>query len=274
MQPLTPSPFSSLAFAAKEKHKKAEREEDRSIHIHCASFSSEKIYWKPIRDISAKKYNIHLNAVAHDGYSSMYRYLKCDTTKKLVHSLDPKPYASPLHPEGNELKELLEAGEKLRQARSAKRKLTESEADGVKPVVKSLFGTAFNWIVDNKLHGSAGAMQFQADATSELQAGRPRLLEFARKHRNDLADQIAFVWQLLEAPARFKRLSTPRQGLLLEVAAPALAVPAHTEQCASKSCTCVLLPMRASFLSKALAQLSFGIPCMTISPSAGRRQML
>jgi hypothetical protein len=62
-----------FGLVAQEKHKDAPREEDRSIHFHIATFSEEKHYWKRIRDISAKKYNIYLNAVAHDGYSSMYR---------------------------------------------------------------------------------------------------------------------------------------------------------------------------------------------------------
>jgi hypothetical protein len=168
---------------------------------------------------------------------SSARYLKCPTTKKPVHELDPKPWASPLHPEGDELKQLLEVGEKLRQARAAKRKLTEPETEGAKPEVKSLFGAAFNWIVDRDLHGTAGALQFQADATTELAAGRPRLLEFVRKHRNDLADQIEFVWELLDSPARLTRFSTPRRQLLLEAACPSSAHDCK-QQCAMKSCTC------------------------------------
>ena len=227
-----------FGLIAREKHKDAEREEDRSTHFHAACFTNDKHKWKRIRDISANRYNIHLNAVAHDGFSSMYRYLKCATTKKPVHELDPKPYYSPLHPEGDELKELLLVGEKLRLARAAKRKLTEPEAASAKPEVKSLFGTAFNWIVDNKYTGTAGALQLQYDATTELQAGRPRLLEFVRKHRNDLEDQIAFVWELLQAPARLKRFSTPRQELLLEAAAPTLAPQMHKQQCANSSCGC------------------------------------
>ena len=230
-----------FGLIAREKHKDAEREEDQSVHFHAACFTNDKHYWKKIRDISASRYNIHLNAVAHDGYSSMYRYLKCATAKKPVHELDPKPYYSPLHPGGDELKELLLVGEKLRVARAAKRKLAEPEAASVKPEVKSLFGTAFNWIVDNAYKGTTGALQLQYDATTELQAGRPRLLEFVRKHRNDLEDQIAFVWELLEAPARLKRFSTPRQELLFQAAAPSLAASMHKQQCANSSCGCASL---------------------------------
>ena len=43
--------FLQFGIVAKEEHNNAEREEDRSIHIHCASFSIEKHYWKRIRDI-------------------------------------------------------------------------------------------------------------------------------------------------------------------------------------------------------------------------------
>ena len=116
--------------------------------------------WKRIRNISWNRYKIQLNAVAHDGYCSMYRYLKCPTTKKPVHELDPDTCASPLHPTGDALKELLEVSEKTRQARASKRKLSESGAADAKPELRSLFGTVFNWIVDHKLHGASGALHF------------------------------------------------------------------------------------------------------------------
>ena len=49
------------------------------------------------------------NAVAHDGYCSMYNYLRSPTKKKPLHELDPTPYHSSGHPQGQVLKDLLEA---------------------------------------------------------------------------------------------------------------------------------------------------------------------
>ena len=43
-----------FGLTAQEKHKDAPREEDKSVHYHCATFSSEKYYWKRIRQIAWK----------------------------------------------------------------------------------------------------------------------------------------------------------------------------------------------------------------------------
>jgi hypothetical protein len=136
-----------FGLVVKEKHSDALREVDRSEHNHGPTFSSDKHYWRKIRRISAEKYNIHLNAVAHDCYSTMFRYTRCPTAKKQAHEIDPEPFFSAQHPKGDELKELLEIGEKFTAVRAKKRPRTEEP----EKTVRSHFGIFFNWIVQHDL---------------------------------------------------------------------------------------------------------------------------
>lgn len=235
------SPTQSIllfGLVVKEKHKDAPQEADCSEHHHLIAFCSQKHYWSRIRKIAAKKYKIHVNAVAHDGYSSMYRYLRCATKKKPIHELDEDPWFSPLHPKGEKLKELLEHGEKTRKARAERNKAPDEVGAPPAVDVRSVFGFAFNWVIDKQLRGSVGALQLQGDAASEVQAGRPRLMEFVRKHRNDLADQIAFMWELVEAPKRMARMKTPRQELLLQAATMTMDPQLFAKTCANGDCKC------------------------------------
>jgi len=229
-----------FGLVAKEKHKDAPLEADKSDHYHVACFCTEKHYWRRISKISAEKYHIHLNAVAHDGYCSMFRYLREKTKHKPLHELDQDPYFSPLHPKGEQLKALLAQGEVTRKARAARVCFAQPQEQAV-PEVRNTFGAAFNWVVDRKLKGTAGALQLQADAAAEVQAGRPRLMEFVRKHRNDLADQIEFVWELMQAPERLVRHNTSRQELLFQAATAATEPSCFKGACANGACRCAEL---------------------------------
>ena len=97
-----------VGSVAKERHRDAPREEDRSEHNHCATFSSLAQYWRRVRKISADKYSATLVAVAHDVYSSMCKYLRAPTKEKPLPELDTRPFYSPHHPEGDALKKLLD----------------------------------------------------------------------------------------------------------------------------------------------------------------------
>ena len=76
----------------------------------------------------------------------------------------------------------------------------------------------FNWVTDKELRGRQGAVQLQVDAADEFQNGNPQLLNFVKRHRHDLQDQIDFVWELRNASKRFERMATPRSELLLQAA--------------------------------------------------------
>ena len=135
---------------------------------------------------------------------------------------------------------MLALGEQTRKARAARS--TDGIADGTMakmvPEVRSVFGVVFNWVVDHALRGNGGALQLQADAASELKAGRPRLLEFVRKHRNDLADQLDFVWELVDAPKRLERAVVSRKELLFRAATATSDARLYGKQCANGDCQC------------------------------------
>ena len=154
--PVADSPTGCIlqfACVASEKHRNAAKWEDRCDHFHAACFTSEKHYWRRVRRISASKYNIQLNAVAHDCYSTMYNYIRKATQRKPLHELDARPYHSPSHPQGDALKALLEAGETYHSVRGAKRSASEPT---VTAQPRSPFGV-FTWVTSHR--GSNGAVE-------------------------------------------------------------------------------------------------------------------
>ena len=211
-----------FGLACKELHKDAEREEDRSVHYHAATFATQQVYWKKIRDISEKKYRIKLHAVAHEAYVTMFKYLRQASWKKPIHELDPTPYFSPGHPQGEALKDLLAVGAKYLEVRAQK-----LPAPPVEPLARSQFGVVFNWVVDHGLRGAVGVAQLKDDALTELKAGRPKLIDFVKKHRACLQDQLDFCWELVGAREQVVRLRKSRQQLLLEAATDTAKVCAN-----------------------------------------------
>ena len=201
-----------FGVVCKEKHNDAARDVDRSEHHHAAVFCSVNHYWRKVRIISSEKYHVHLNAVAHDTYCTMYSYLRVPTAKKPLCELDSAPYHSPLHPTGDTLRELLAVGARYLNVR---RKKPNGQRD---PGVRSQFATAFNWIMDHDLRGRRGAVQLEIDAVKELSAGRGKLLEFVKKYRSCLEDQIEFCWSLKDAPQRMERIGKSRLDILLDAA--------------------------------------------------------
>ena len=81
----------------------------------------------------------------------------------------------------------------------------------------------FNWVVDHGLKGTKGVEQLKVDALSELKAGRPKLIDFLKKHRSSLRDQLDFCWALVGAGRMLERLSKSRVEILFEAATDASA---------------------------------------------------
>ena len=202
-----------FGVVVKEKHRLAPHARDREDHHHAPTFSTAKHYWRRVRKVSAEKYHIQLNAVAHECYTTMFRYVRQATAKKPIHELDVTPYYSPGHPQGDALKALLEVGEKYRVARAAKGPSEPHQAP-----LRSQFGTVYNWVIDKQLKDKRGATQLQADAVQELKAGRPRLLDFVKKHKSNLEDEVAFCWELHGASQRLERQEKSRVELLYTAA--------------------------------------------------------
>ena len=202
-----------FGLVCKELHHDAPRAEDRSEHHHAATFSSSQIYWRKIAKLSHVRYHIKLNAAAHDAYASMYTYLRVPSAKKPLHELDAEPYFSPEHPQGDQLKDLLEAGSRYLQLRRERHAPAPGE-----PTIRSQFGVLFNWVVDHRLAGARGVEQLKVDALSELKAGRPKLIDFVKKHRASLRDQLDFCWDLVGAGQTLQRLTKTRVEILFEAA--------------------------------------------------------
>ena len=72
---------------AKECHAVAE-DETRDEHHHAPTYNSKRHYWRKVADLSYSRYRVKLNAVAHDGYYSMYRYITQESRKKPQSELD------------------------------------------------------------------------------------------------------------------------------------------------------------------------------------------
>ena len=193
-------------MVALEKHHNAEAQRDRDAHHHAVVFCNTPHRWAQIRRLSAEKYKIQLNAVAHETYTTMYQYLRAPTDRKPLSELDPTPFFSPGHPEGDDLAELLRMGEKFvgvraQQRRGRKRPGSEVESSGEAQGrgIRSQFGSVFEWVIDKGPRGARGAVQFHIDAVAELKAGRPHLLDFAKKCAEGLEDQLEFCWHVAEA---------------------------------------------------------------------------
>ena len=233
---------STLLFGlvASERHADSPKEEDRSVHHHAIVFTDDQHLWKKIRKLSAEKYRIHLHAVAHDCYTTMYQYLRAPTPRKPLSELDPDPYYSPGHPKGAKLKELLERGEKYIGLRGKKRPRAEAQkqlpSDAKAP--RSQFGTVYTWVLEHGLRGAVGATQFHLDAAREWSEGRAHLLEFAKRCGDALEDQLEFIWHVSEAPSRLVRLGRPREELLAAAAWLDAPVEASTAGCSNGTGTC------------------------------------
>ena len=217
-----------FGVVCKEKHKDSARDIDRSQHHHAAVYCSMSHYWRKVRKISKEKYNIHLNAVAHDAYTTMYNYLRKPTKKKPIYELDQTPFHSPQHPQGDMLRELLLRGEKYLHVRAVGKASTSGTVQ-----VRSHFGIAYKWIIDNGLRKRSGAVQLEMDAVQELKEGRPQLLDFVKKFRTTLEDELDFCWSLHDAPQRLERLSKSRLDLLLDAAIPSRACYNGDGECMS-----------------------------------------
>jgi hypothetical protein len=225
-----------FGMVCKELHNDSPREEDRSEHHHGCTHSSENFRWSKIRQISAERFNIQLNAVKHDTYTTMFSYLRCPTSKKPVHELDASPFLSRGHPQGEGLRELLRNGDRYKRVRLAKA-IAAGKASSITSV-RSNFGIVFNWVTEHNLRKRKGTKQLEADAVTELRAGRPQLLEFCKKHRNCLQDQLDYIWSLEGAEAKIQRLDKTRPELLEEAAALQLLPEQIPTKCSNGTGQC------------------------------------
>ena len=183
-------------------------------HKHAPTFSTEAIYWSKIAKLSLEKYGVKLNAIAHDGYSDMYRYVREPSRKKPLLCLDADPFFSRLHPKGDKLKELLTAGDKACRLNSAKR-LAAGIPDGC-AAPRDRVPRLYEVIREHKLRSVAA---LKAHAEAEAAAGRTALAELCTKHGGKLCGFLDAAWSVMNAPQRLADAGTSRLDKLRRAAA-------------------------------------------------------
>ena len=169
-----------FGMVCKERHKDAPREAYQSARNHCPTHAVDHYLWRKIRHISAKRYGIQLNAVAHDTYTTMFLYLRRPTPKKPAHELDWAPFYTPCHPQGEELKELLTKGHRYQSVRDAN--ASGKPSAGLAPV-RSHVGIVFKWVTEHNLRKRKGAQKTRGGCRARVAGWSPavdRLLQEAQ----------------------------------------------------------------------------------------------
>ena len=182
-----------------ERHGASANQVERDEHKHAPIFAEEPHYWNKVKAISLEKYRVMLNAVAHDSYADMYRYVRQASEKKPLSEIDAEPYLSLLHPRNQALSELLakaDSSYKMRHSRQSKRPAaTDAEGDGKRARAPVLYD-----IVKDKNIRTVD--QLQAFACAEAVAGRSTLAEYCTRRAGQLQDIVVGAWSVLEAPQR------------------------------------------------------------------------
>ena len=115
---------------AKELHAASSQEELRHEHHHAPTYSSKQHLWRKVAEVSLAKYHVKLHAACHEGYMTMYQYVRKASSKKPLAELDPEFYMSPEHPRGDPLRRLLESGEKCTRMQAGKWRGASSSGGG------------------------------------------------------------------------------------------------------------------------------------------------
>ena len=195
-----------FGLVAKERHAESAKEEERAEHHHCATFCSKRHYWRKVAQHSHSVYRVKLNAVAHDGYGTMYSYLKVPSVKKPASELDAEAWMSKYHPRGDALRRLLESGAKFANARSYKR-----QGGKKRHRTPDLFELI-------KEHGFKDVLALQAHANQEAAQGNAGLAEFCTRQGHKLQGMMDQAWAVMEAPERLRQQRMTRLEKLAQAA--------------------------------------------------------
>ena len=211
--PEAESPTGSIlmfGMVAKEQHKKASSTAQRDEHHHAPACCRQQHYWNKIAKVSIEKYNVPLNAVAHNSYLTMYAYLRRPTSKKPLSELDPEPFLSKWHPRGSQLVELLQS------SKAAGRLLSARDVQGSKK------RTRVSVFEEVQKHQLRTVVSLQAHAYSEFSAGRAGLAEFCSRQGHKLEDLIINAWSVIEAP---QKQNSASETLLSKLASASKELP-------------------------------------------------
>jgi len=201
---------SILAFGmvVKEKHQASE-DGYREEHHHCAAFCTTPHFWAKVARLSLTK-GVSLNAVAHDGYVTMYEYLRQPSAKKPLSELDAEPFLSEQHPRDGALAGLLEAGRRSARANQGRRGGNAAAQQKRERAPK-----LFEVIAQQKVQSG---VEMRELAHKEAKAGRPALAEWCTRQGHKIDQVVANANAVLDAPDAAARSRLSRMDKLRDAA--------------------------------------------------------
>ena len=87
-----------FGVVAKELHAEAGQDALRHEHHHAPIYCTKQHLWKRVAQTSLERYNVKMHAACHDGYTSMYQYVRKPSVKKPLSELDAELYIGPWPP--------------------------------------------------------------------------------------------------------------------------------------------------------------------------------
>lgn len=192
---------------AKEYHAESSQSSLRDEHHHGITYSSKQHLWKRVAKVSVEKYNVKMHAACHDGYASMYDYLRKPSSKKPLSELDAEFFLSPEHPRGDVLRRLLEAGARSARINHSRLQRTHSAVDAAaggdgSSLVGSTKRIRVSDIYEVVRDGNfRTAMALQAHAESLSQRGDVALAKFCTVQGTmRLQLHLNAAWAVRDAP--------------------------------------------------------------------------
>ena len=191
-----------FGLVAKERHKKCAKAEHRQQHHHGAVFCTDQHYWNKIAKHSLQKYKVPLNAVAHDGYTIMYKYLRQPTAKKPLQELDAEPFLSEDHPRGSDLEELLLAGTRAAEMHASRRQGRSSDVNPETGAKRERAPRLYDVIRTQDLRT---VQELQAHAFAEAEDGNTALAELCTRQGPKLEEVLTSARAIIDAPQRARK---------------------------------------------------------------------
>ena len=185
-----------FGMVAKEMHASSAKDELRDEHHHAPTYSSKQHRWRLVADHSLETYGVKMHAACHDGYASMYAYVKRPSAKKPLAELDAEVWMSKDHPRGDVLRRLLEVQEKAERAVAARIWKSASGSDTKMTRVRA--GDIFHIAKEHKIRSAA---QLQARAEELARGGDSSLATFCTSVGTvRLGDLVHSAWAVMNAP--------------------------------------------------------------------------
>lgn len=204
-----------FGLVVKERHGASQQEPLRAQHHHCATYCSKAHYWRAVAKRALEKRGLKLHAACHEGYASMYVYLRFATPRKPAMELDQTPFFSEDHPRGDLLQRLLETS--AHAACGHKRFHGGASTGGTEDANKRFRpAEVYEFTVRTGVRTYAEFLVKANDAASQ---GDKALAEFCTVHSQvDVQQYLDQAWAVREAPQRALLARATRLDRLKEAA--------------------------------------------------------